>query len=94
MADIDENDVYGTGLNMTDWHALCSLVMRHTRSCGGDLVPPKEIELPPTPAHLAEHRVAKLVHKYRETGDNALLEEAGQALVAERGDWYLVLSKS
>jgi hypothetical protein len=93
------DNVYGSGLNRTDWDALWNLVAPHLSSRDGKLVPPGEIDPPPPPEHLVDHTVAKLVEKYRATGQSRYLDRANRTLFPSsednvygsglnRADWY------
>jgi hypothetical protein len=57
------------------------------------LIPPDEIDVPSLPEHLSGHPVAKLVRKYRTTGDSKYLVRAGKALVPGNKLWFLVITK-
>jgi len=61
---------------------------------GWQVVPPDEIDIPPVPEHLADHKVAKLVQKYHATGNSKYLNRAGQTLVPWSKLWWLVITKS
>ncbi len=86
--------MYGSGLNRIDWYALCGQVVPHYSFRDGKFVPPEEIDLPAVSEHLANHTVAKLVHKYRATGESKYLDRAGQTLVPGHKHWWLVITKS
>jgi hypothetical protein len=91
-----EDDIYGTGLARADWSALASLVNPYLNVdlTTGKLVAPGSIDnLGDVPPHLAGHPVVELIRQYRGTGDEGLLDRAGQALVPGSKDWYVVLSK-
>jgi hypothetical protein len=93
MAQSDD-DVYGSGLNRADWYALRGQVDPHFSSRDGELIPLDEIDVPSLPEHLTSHPVAKLVRKYRATGESKYLDRAGKALVPGNKLWFLVLTKS
>jgi hypothetical protein len=89
----DKDDVHGSGLNLADWCALRDRVVPHYASRGGKFVPPDEIEVPPLPEHLTDHKVAKLVRQYRAAGQSKYFDRAGRALVPGNKLWWLVLTK-
>jgi hypothetical protein len=89
-----DDDMYGSGLNRADWYVLCGQVVPHYSFRGGKFVPPNEIDVPPVPEHLANHKVANLVRKYRATGESDFLDRAGQTLVPGNELWWLVITKS
>jgi hypothetical protein len=91
---LDDNNVYGSGINLGDWHALTAFVVPHYAFRDGEFVPPTEIKLAPRPDHLAVHPIAKLVKKYRATADSRFLDEAGQLLVPQNEHWWLIITKS
>jgi hypothetical protein len=92
MANSDDN-LCGSGLNRADWSALCGQVVPHYSFRDGKFVPPEEIDVPPVSEHLADHPVAKLVQKYRATGESKYLDRAGQTLVPGNKLWWLVITK-
>ena len=92
MAKSDDN-LYGSGLNRADWSALRGQVVPHYSFRDGKFVPPQEIDVPPVSEHLADHPVAKLVQKYRATGESKYLDRAGQTLVPGNKLWWLVTTK-
>jgi hypothetical protein len=89
-----EDDVYGSGLNRADWYALRGQVDPYYSSRDGKFIPPDEIDAPSVPDHLTNHIVARLVRKYRATGERKYLDRAGKTLVPGCKLWWLVISKS
>jgi hypothetical protein len=91
---LDENNVYGSGINLGDWHALNAFIVPHYAFRDGEFVPPTEITVAPLPSHLVEHPIAELVRKNRATGNSMFLDEAGQLLVPRNELWWLIITKS
>jgi hypothetical protein len=89
-----EDNLYGSGLNRADWSVLCGQVVPHYSFRQGKFVSPDEIDVPSVPGHLTDHKIAKLVRKYRATGERKYLDRAGQALVPGNKLWWLVITKS
>jgi hypothetical protein len=46
------------------------------------------------PEHLTNRAVAKLVRKYRATGESEYLDRAGQTLVPGNKHWWLIITKA
>jgi hypothetical protein len=90
----DDENLYGSGLNRVDWYELAGQIVPHYAFRDGRLVSPREVDPAPLPLHLSEHPVAKLVNQYRMTGDNDLLDQAGQLLVPGNEHWWLIITKS
>ena len=89
-----DNNVYTSGLNLGDWHALTAFVVPHYAFRDGEFVPPMEINVAPLPKHLEEHPIAELVRRYRATANSSFLDEAGQLLVPDNELWWLIITKS
>jgi hypothetical protein len=70
------------------WPSGAALFISGWQACA-----PDEIDIPPVPEHLADHKVAKLVQKYRATGKSKYLDRAGQTLVPRTKLWFLAITK-
>lgn len=83
-------NVYNSGLNYTDWQLLRDAIQPfiHAKT-------PANIEILKVPEHLTNHPLIELIKKYRETGDENFLDQAGQYLVpsSEPFGWYVTLTK-
>jgi len=89
---MDTDNVYGSGLNSSDWAALHKAIWPfiHAKE-------PSKVEMPQNlPKHLCDHPLVRLLGKYRETGDDNYLDQAGRLLSPTNKPfgWYVVLTKS
>jgi hypothetical protein len=88
---MDESDVGGSGLNLDDWVALRDVFWPFIHAENPAHVPaPRGL-----PKHLKNHRLVRLIRKYRDTSDKKYLDQAGQLLIptSEPFGWYVPLTK-
>jgi hypothetical protein len=72
-----EGNIHGSGLNSEDWLALRDVLWPFYLAKD-----PARVEIiQGLPEHLREHPLIALVHRYRDTGDDKYLDEAGRLLV-------------
>jgi len=86
-----KDNVYGSGLSSSDWGTLHKVLWPFIHAKD-----PLKIEMPHgLPEHLKDHGMIHLISKYRETGDEKYLDEAGRVLFPtnEPFGWYVVLTK-
>lgn len=84
------DNVYDSGLNGADWRSLHSALWPFIHA-----ETPSDIQIPDVPEHLAGHPMLALLARYRSTGDDAALDQAGRILFPtdEPFGWYVVLTK-
>lgn len=82
--------VYGSGLNPDDWKALRDVFWPFVHADD-----PRKVPVPVVPDRLGDHAVVRYVRTYRDTGDEAFLDKAGQALIptSRPFGWYVPLTK-
>ncbi len=87
---MDDKNIYGSGLNRTDWQVLRDVIwpFLHAKD-------PRKVELLSVPGHLRDHPLVNYIRKYKETGDEKYLDMAGQCLIPtkEPFGWYVPLTK-
>jgi hypothetical protein len=87
---MQNKNVYNSGLNDTDWQLLRDVFWPfvHTKN-------PSDVAIPEVPQHLANHPLVLLIKKYKETGNEDYLDQAGQHLVPTNKPfgWYVPLTK-
>lgn len=88
-ANHNEN-IYNSGLNRDDWQSLRDAIWPfvHART-------PSDIAIAEVAQHLADHPLINLIKKYKETGDENYLDQAGRYLIPseEPFGWYVPLTK-
>jgi hypothetical protein len=91
MENITNNkNVYSSGLDDADWKSLRDVIWPFVHAKN-----PSDIAIAEVPQHLANHPLINLIKKYKETGDENYLDQAGQHLIPtnEPFGWYVPLTK-
>jgi hypothetical protein len=87
---IDKDNVYGSGLNESDWCALKDIVFPFLHADDPSIVP-----MPDVPEHLSHHPIVEAIRRYRRSKRDKDLDLAGQGLIPSKEPfgWYVVLTK-
>lgn len=87
---MDEVNVYGSGLNSTDWCSLRDIVWPFLHA-----EDPSKVAMPEVPSHLNKHPIVEAIRRYRRHNKDEDLDLAGRGLIptTEPFGWYVVLTK-
>ena len=87
---MDEDNVYGSGLNSADWCCLRDIVFPFLH-----VDDPSTVAMPDVPSRLSKHPIVEAIRRYRIYKRDEDLELAGRGLIPtkEPFGWYAALTK-
>ena len=87
--DLDENDLYGSGLNRTDWYMLRDAIL-----CASWTSDNQSKDFERLPKHLQEHAIGQIVANSLAGLPNGNLDVAAKLMVNGADKAWLILEKS